>query len=74
MFSHTNKEIVFIYVKNVTGGGGAGEGEDRDRRLRRPDARQETGLLIAFESLVYICTIHSTKIKLASTPRALDAE
>ena len=47
MFSHTNKEIVFIYVKNVTGGGGAGEGEDRDRRLRRPDARQETGLLIA---------------------------
>ena len=46
MFSHTNKEIVFIYVKNVTGGGGAGEGEDRDRRLRRPDARQETGQLL----------------------------
>ena len=46
MFSHTNKEIVFIYVKNVTGGGRAGEGEDRDRRLRRPDARQETGQLL----------------------------
>lgn len=29
----------------VAGGSGAGEGEDRGRRLRRPDARQETGQL-----------------------------
>jgi len=45
MFPHTNKEIL-VYLTNVAGGGGAGDGEDRDRRLRRPDARQETGQLL----------------------------